>query len=152
MTRDVSTDRPLPVRRASQLTPRMFDWLWMRRLAFGKLNMLDGDAGEGKSLVALDLCARLSTGRCMPDDTPGPGVVNSLIIQDEDGGEDTVICRLRALGADCERISIWTPDDNDDEPFSIPSQLKLLERMIIETKARFVVVDPILAFLDASVL
>lgn len=151
MTYEFASDRPLPVRRASQLTPRMYEWLWLWRLAFGKLSMLDGDAGEGKSLVALDLCARLSTGRAMPDGSTGPGVVNSLIIQDEDGGEDTVICRLQALGADLERVSIWTPGD-EDEPFSLPSQLKLLERMIGDTGARFIVIDPILAFLDASVL
>jgi hypothetical protein len=151
MIYDLTSDRPLPVCRASQITPRTYEWLWPQRLAFGKLNMLDGDAGEGKSLLALDLCARLSTGREMPDGTPGPGVVNSLIIQDEDGGDDTVICRLKALGADCERVSIWTPRD-EDEPFSLPSQLALLERMIGDTGARFIVIDPILAFLDAGVL
>src|SRR6202035_2955062 len=81
------------------LQPEAFDWLWFVRLAFGTLAIIEGDPGEGKSLVALDLCARLSTGRPMPDGTPGPGIVNSLIIQDEDGGDDTVIWRLKALGA-----------------------------------------------------
>jgi hypothetical protein len=80
-----------------------------------------------------------------------PRQVNSLIIQDEDGGDDTVFCRLQALGADLERVSIWTPGEQD-EPFSIPSQLKLLERILGETGARFIIIDPILAFLDAGVL
>lgn len=143
-------DRPLPFRRVSQITPRDHDWLWRWRFAFGKLAMLDGDAGEGKSLVALDLCARLSTGRPMPDGSPGPGPMDALIIQDEDGAEDTVTHRLRALGADIERISIWTADTDDDQ-FAIPSQLELLERMIRAVGARLVVIDPVLAYLDPHV-
>src|SRR4051812_31858749 len=73
------------VQRASAVTARPVEWLWTGQLAFGKLAMLDGDSVQGKSLIALDLCARLSTGRPMPDGSPGPGVVPSLIIQAEDG-------------------------------------------------------------------
>jgi hypothetical protein len=150
MHENAPVDRPLPCKRVSQLTPRSYDWLWRFRFAFGKLALLDGDAGEGKSLVALDLCARLSNGRPMPDSSAGPGVADSLIIQDEDGAEDTVRHRLQALGADLDRIGIWTPEE-DDDAFAIPSRLGLLERMINATGARLVVIDPILAFLDARV-
>lgn len=141
---------PLPFRRVSQITPRYHEWLWRSRFAFGKLAMLDGDAGEGKSLVALDLCARLSTGRPMPDGSAGPGPLDSLIIQDEDGTEDTVVHRLRALGADTDRIAVWTAEGDDDR-FAIPSQLTLLDRMLGVTQARLVVIDPVLAFLDPHV-
>jgi hypothetical protein len=150
MHADIADDRPLPFRRVSELTPRYHDWLWRRRFAFGKLAMLDGDAGEGKSLVALDLCARLSTGRPMPDGSASPGVLDSLIIQDEDGTEDTVAHRLRALGADTSRIAVWTAQ-GDDDLFAIPSQLGMLERMVRATAARLVVIDPVLAFLDPQV-
>jgi hypothetical protein len=58
---------------ASQLARRAVTWLWPGRLALGKLAMLDGDPGLGKSLLTLDLCARLSTGRPLPDGSAGPG-------------------------------------------------------------------------------
>src|SRR5260370_41303720 len=93
-------DQPVPVRRASQITPRAYDWLWQWRLAFGKLSMLAGDARGGKSLVALAPCARLSTGRPLPHGRAGPRVATSLIIQDEGGGDDTVIIHLHTPGAD----------------------------------------------------
>jgi RecA-family ATPase len=51
----------------SEVRPEAFDPFWINRLGFGTLAMLEGDPGEGKSLVALDLCARLSTGRPIPD-------------------------------------------------------------------------------------
>jgi RecA-family ATPase len=63
---------------ASCVIPHALSWLWVNRLALGKLALLDGDPGLGKSLFALDLCARLSTGRPLPDDTPGPGVCNAI--------------------------------------------------------------------------
>ena len=56
----------------SQVESCAVSWLWDQRLALGKLAILDGDPGLGKSLVALDLCARLSTGRPMPDGSPSP--------------------------------------------------------------------------------
>src|SRR5881227_1267701 len=101
------TTASLPwVRAVSQLTARPVTWLWPGRLALGKLNILDGDPGLGKSLVALDLCARLSTGRPFPDGGPGPGVGNALVLNGEDGAEDTVRPRLQALGADLERVFV----------------------------------------------
>jgi AAA domain len=72
-------DQLLP---ASRMSRRTMEWLWQSRLGLGKLAMLDGDPDQGKSLVALDLCARLSQGGLMPDGTPGIGVANSLILQE----------------------------------------------------------------------
>src|SRR5215207_6178180 len=85
---------------ASRFTPHCVHWLWPGRLAAGKLAILDGDPGVGKSFLTLDLCARLSTGRPFPDGRPGPGPANSLVLSGEDGADDTLIPRLRALGAD----------------------------------------------------
>jgi putative DNA primase/helicase len=93
------------VRPVSQLVSRPLTWLWPGRLALGKLAILDGDPGLGKSLVTLDLCARLSTGRPFPDGSCCPGVGNSIVLNGEDGAEDTIRPRLQALGADLERVS-----------------------------------------------
>src|SRR5579859_777021 len=90
----------LCVQPASQVTPRDVAWLWPGRLGLGKLAILEGDPNLGKSLVALDLCARLSTGRPFPDDRPGPGPAAAIFLSGEDGDEDTVVPRLQSLGAD----------------------------------------------------
>src|SRR5262249_172381 len=63
-------------------------WLWPGRLALGKLAMLDGDPGMGKSLLALDLCARLSTGRPLPDG----GAAGSWRGAEKTGGPPRAAC------------------------------------------------------------
>ena len=135
----------------SQLTARAVAWLWMYHLGFGKLAMLDGDPDQGKSFVALDLCARLSTGRPMPDGSPGPGVVPSLILQSEDSAEDTTRPRLEALGADLDQVHTWR-ELYGGRGILLPTDLELLHGALVKTGARFVVLDPIMAFLDRSVL
>src|SRR5438445_1224484 len=89
----------------SDVPPEAVSWLWPGRIPFGKLTMLDGDPGLGKSLVTLDLAARVSTGRPMPGETNaagGPAAV--VILTAEDGLGDTVRPRLDALGAKVSMI------------------------------------------------
>jgi hypothetical protein len=141
------------VRPVSQLAPRPVAWLWAGRLALGKLAILDGDPGLGKSLVMLDLCARLTSGRPFPDGSPGPGPASAIILNGEDGEEDTLLPRLQALGADLERVFVFHPDGPDaGEPLRIPANLGLLDDALAQTRARLVVIDPIVAFLDPGIL
>src|SRR5205807_2460984 len=120
---------PFRVRAANELTPRPVVWLWSNWLPQGKLAILDGDPGGGKSFLALDLCARLSTGQAMPDGTPGPGRSNSLILNAEDGAEDTINHRLGALGADMGRVFVVERNDMEwTEPVRLPSQIGGLEQ------------------------
>src|SRR5687767_15131508 len=86
-------------------------WLWPNRLPLGKLALLDGDPGLGKSLVALDLCARLSSGRSFPDPS-GPLPLSPehvIIVPGEDNEHDTLRPRLEKLQADLSRIHILSP-------------------------------------------
>jgi hypothetical protein len=135
---------------ASRLTYQPLSWMVENRLAFGKMSLLDGDPGLGKSLLALDLCARLSRGLPMPDGSPSPGVCNSIFCNAEDVARDTTLGRLHALGADLDRVHVLDPNDLDD-PLSLPSHTGQLEKALEETKARFVVLDPITLFLDPGV-
>jgi hypothetical protein len=138
----------MPVVPVGQLIARPLWWLWPNRLALGKPSILDGDPGVGKSLLALDLCARLSTNRPCPDGGPLPGPANSLVLNAEDGPADTIHARLAAAGADMQRV--FVPDPDDELP-RLPSQADLLERAVIEAQARLVVIDPLSAFLDSTV-
>jgi hypothetical protein len=142
---------PLELQRLSQWTPKPLRWLWAGRLALGKLAMLDGDPAQGKSLIALDLCARLSTGRPMPDGSSGPGVAATLILQGEDSAEDIVLPRLRALGADLDHVFGWRWREGAESVSHFPAHLHFLDQALEETGARLVVIDPVMAFLDRSV-
>jgi hypothetical protein len=75
----------------SDLTEQRIDWLWPGRLALGKPALLEGDPELG-TLIALDLCARLSRGRPFPDGSPSPGPTNCLVLNAED---DPRLCRNR---------------------------------------------------------
>ncbi len=116
------------VRALSNQPTQTLSWLWPGRLALGKLAMLDGDPGLGKSHLALDLCARLSTGRPFPDDRPGPGIASAIVFNAEDGEGDTTRPRLERLGADLDRIYSVEPDDADS--FRLPTSLPALEDLL----------------------
>ena len=135
---------------ASDLDSRPLTWLWPGRMALGKLAILDGDPGLGKSLLALDLCARLSTCRPLPDGSPLSSPASSIIFNAEDAARDTIIPRLRALGADLSRVFILNLDD-DPDLLGLPGQTTQLEDALATLDARLVVFDPVVSFLDASV-
>jgi hypothetical protein len=146
------TSSSLQVRAASQLAPRQIDWLWPGRLALGKLVLLDGDPGLGKSLIALDLCARLSRGLPFPNGAGGGAPTNSLILNGEDDEEDTVIPRLAALGADLDRVFVARQGLDAYGAVSFPSHIRQLDEALADTRARLLVIDPIMAFLDPGIL
>jgi hypothetical protein len=144
-------DLPPGLRPASQLAERTLEWLWPLRLALGKLAILDGDPGMGKSLLALDLCARLSQGLPWPDGSPGPGPAAALVLNAEDHPDEVIRPRLRALGANMDQVYVWDRFTEDGEPLHFPTHTALLDQAVAATGARLVVIDPITAFLDAGV-
>src|SRR5712691_6250135 len=91
----------------SDIKSEQLHWLWEKRIPRGKLTILDGDPGLGKSLLTLDLAARITTGRPMPDGTPG--VQGSVVlIAPEDGAADTIKPRVEAAGGDPSHIRLLT--------------------------------------------
>jgi hypothetical protein len=137
---------------ASRLVARPIEWLWPGWLPLGKLAILDGDSGLGKSLLTLDLCARLSTGRPFPDGRPGPPAAAAIVLNAEDDPEDTVLPRLQAAGADMDKVYVWRHHpDGAREPIRFPTDAGWLDRAVDQTGARLVVIDPIKEFLDGDV-
>jgi hypothetical protein len=127
-------------------------WLWPNRLPLGKLVIIDGDPGNGKSMLTLDIAARVSLGSSWPDGTQSDltepaGVV---LVCAEDAAADTLRPRLDAAGADTNRIAVLDgvkgTRDRDAEPFVL-DHLDALEDAVTSKKARLVVVDPLMAFL-----
>jgi hypothetical protein len=134
----------------SAVKPSAFEWLWPGRLALGYLFLLEGDPGLGKSLIALDLCARLSKGLPCPDGSPGLGPAKAIFLNREDGLENVTCKRLAAAGADPDRVFVPKRQDQD---FSLPSRLAPLEADLERMpEVRLVVLDPATAFFDGSVV
>ena len=127
-----------------QVRARRIEWLWSGRLARRKLNGLQGDPGEGKSLVTCDLAARTSAGKEFPDgEKCEPG--NVIIISSEDDAADTLRPRLEAAGADLSRVRLWTLQHGLP---TFPADLPQLEAVIKADSAVMVVLDPLESFLD----
>lgn len=89
----------------SEVPSRPVQWLWEERIPFGKVTLLDGEPGAGKSILALEIAARVSRGVPMPLSVEkGVGPANVVVFNDDDNLADTIRPRLEAAGADLSRI------------------------------------------------
>ncbi len=138
--------------RLADVQPEAVSWLWPDRIPYGKLTLLVGDPGVGKSFLTLDLAARLSTGIPWPDlrDAPiEPG--NTVILSAEDDPADTIRPRLDAAGADVARIhairGVQRTPKGQPAYFCLDNDLGPLERCIGDTGARLCIIDPVSAYL-----
>ncbi len=148
----------LPGLLLSEVDTQEITWLWEKRIPMGKITVLDGDPGMGKSLIAAHIAACVSTGRPMPDGTPGKqgGVI---LIAPEDSPEDTLKPRLEAAGGDPSQVLLLnTVEDLDakrrkifDRPFSLSQDLDLLEKAIKRMQAVLVIIDPLMAVLGNTI-
>ena len=143
-----STGASLVVTTIRDVLREEITWLWQKRIPQGKLVVIGGDPGLGKSYLTLDIAARVSLGGPWPDGGVSPkGDV--LLISAEDGLSDTIRPRLELLGADVNKvhaISTTLKDDGQDIPLSLSEHLGQLEDAIIQNKALLLILDPILAF------
>jgi len=127
-------------------------WLWQHYIPLGKVCVLEGDPGLGKSVLLLDIAARLSSGTAMPDGTPCvPGGV--IVLSAEDGLADTVRPRLEAGGADLDRI-MAIPSlkcEGGERAVMLPDDIPALENAIQQVQAKLVIIDPLVAFINPSI-
>lgn len=126
----------------SNITPKSVDWFWYPYIPYGKLTLIQGDPGEGKSTFVLNLAALLSQGRPMPDGSiiPEPGV--AIYQCAEDGVADTIKPRLEQAGADCKKVAYIIDDD-----IALTLEDGRIESALYETGAKLFIIDPIQAFI-----
>jgi hypothetical protein len=130
----------------ADIEPEAVEWLWSRRIPKGKVTILDGDPGKGKSTILYDLAARITSGRPLPDGEPVEKG-GAIIVSAEDGAADTIVPRFLAAGGDPTKARII----GSEEQFIIPDDLDKLERAIQQTGATFAVIDPVMSFLSDDI-
>lgn len=114
---------------AASITPLPIRWLWPQWLAKGKLTVLAGAGGSGKTTLAIGLIGSLTSGGCWPDGTRCQARGNALIWSSEDDPADTLVPRLMAAGADLARVHIISGRINaagEREPFDPATDFDLL--------------------------
>jgi len=135
----------------ADVEPEEVVFLWEGRLVQGKLNLIFGEPGLGKSYLTLYCAANVSAGRPWPDGgTPPVGTV--ILLTAEDGLADTIRPRLDKLGADPARIHALTAVkrsvDGQEVSFSLLDDLAILESAVVRLEASFVIIDPLNAYLQ----
>ncbi len=129
----------------AEVQPEQVSWLWHPYVPVGKLTLLDGEEGIGKSWLLCAIAGRISQGECLPfSDEAIKGKV-LLLSGSEDGLGDTIRPRLDSAGADCKNIFAV------DEPFTFDEKgLIKLSSLIAELKPSLVVIDPLFDYVTAK--
>lgn len=132
-----------------QVEVEEIEWLFYPFIPYGKVTIIQGDPGEGKITVVLQIIAKLTKGEPIlneiTEEETGVEPINVIYQTAEDGLGDTIKPRLLAAGADCSRVLVI---DDQDQPLTMVDAR--LEEAIIQTKARLVVLDPIQGFQAAA--
>ena len=126
--------------------PEQVEWLWHPYVARGKLTLIEGDPGLGKSWLTLAIASNISRRRRLPNDGPRSRCESTLLMTCEDGLGDTIRPRLDALGADLDRVKAV------DQPLTFDNVgLQGIENALRAWQFDLLIVDPLVGYLGGSV-
>ncbi len=142
-------------RRGGAIEPEPIEWLWDGRLALGKVSLIAGNPGLGKSQLVADMVARITTGRPWPLETSRRPVAECAILSAEDDPADTIRPRLDAAGADASKFHIidfvrFADKEGQEQTrtFNLGADIAALDVFLEENPdIRFVSIDPISAYM-----
>jgi putative DNA primase/helicase len=147
--------RRLITRRASDVRLEKLIWVWPGRIPEGKLVLIGGPPGLGKSQLTAFIASTISNGGDWPCNEGSTAVGNVIFMNAEDGIEDTIVPRLMAAGTNLDRVHIVAsttkPDGTGRKTFSLKTDVDLLEAKAKEIgDVRLIIVDPISAYMGGS--
>lgn len=140
------TQAPLELFTAADVEPKEVNWLWYPYFPFGKVSLIHGDSGDGKSTFALNLAALLTRGDPLPFSPQCHGPINVIYINAEDAVDDTVVPRFIKAGGVRDRL-IFISEKEQRLNFSD----KRIREAIDETGARALIFDPLASYLGSDV-
>lgn len=129
----------------SEVTAEEVRWLWYPYIPLGKLTIIQGDPGEGKTTFSLAVIAALTKGEALPE-REAATPMNVIYQTAEDGLADTIRPRLDALGADCSRVMVI-----DESHRELTLCDERIHQAIEKINAKLIVLDPLQAYLGANV-
>lgn len=139
------TRTELQMIKMSEIQSQEVAWLWFPFIPYGKLTIVQGDPGDGKTTLVLNIAAKLSKGEGLDSKMKLTEPLNVIYQSAEDGLADTVKPRLETAAANCENISVI-----DESIKSLSMIDERLEEAVIRTKAKLLILDPIQAYLGGG--
>ncbi len=139
--REPPQEETVEIIRMSEVDTLTVEWLWEPYIPFGKVTIVQGNPGEGKTTFALRLAAACTTGRTLPKMKPLPPF-NVIYQTAEDGLGDTVKPRLMEADADLDRVLVI-----DEAKQGLTLSDERIEKAITQTGARLIILDPIQAYM-----
>ena len=140
-------------RRISDVVSKPVNWLWKNRIARGKISMLVGHPGLGKSQITAYMAAIVSTGGAWPVDYDVCPIGNVVLLSAEDDAADTIRPRLEAAGADIEKVYIIDAmkDGSNERMFNLTVDLPRVENLLqCIGDVALIIIDPITAYLGKT--
>lgn len=143
--KQVQEENPIPVIKMSDVEEKVVQWLWYPFIPFGKVTLIQGNPGKGKTWLAMALCAYCTAGRELPNALPIEPF-NVFYQTAEDGVGDTIKPRLAKCGADMTRVRFI---NEEEKQLSMTDER--IEKAIRQNDVRLMIMDPIQAYLGANV-
>ena len=138
----MTNDKNLAFEYYSKIQEQSVDWLWYPFIPSGKITLLQGDPGEGKSTFIIQVIAALTTGGMLPNGVQIEAPVSVIYQCAEDSLQDTIKPRLIHAGADCSKVAFIVDEDQ-----SLSLDDDRIEKCIRETGATMCVLDPLQAYI-----
>lgn len=129
----------------TDITEKSVKWLWYPYIPLGKITIMQGNSGIGKTMLALNIAAALSNGEQLPGDNEPREPISIIYNTAEDGLGDTIKPRLRSAGADLTRINTINERVN-----TVTMTDERIENSVCELGAKLLILDPIQAYLGAK--
>ncbi len=142
-----ATSVPLEIIKASEIEPKEVKWLWYPYIPFGKVTLLQGDPGDGKSKLMLSLAALLSKGEALPfvDDEDALDPITIIYQTTEDDADDTVVPRFNSADGNGENL-IFIKEDSKSLSFGD----ERIREAVIKYNAKLLILDPMSSYIGES--
>ena len=145
-TNELNYDVALEIVRASDIEPKEVKWLWYPYIPFGKVTLLQGDPGDGKSKFMLSLAALLSKGEALPFSDEEEREPITIIYQTtEDDADDTVVPRFNSAGGNGDNL-IFIKEDMKSLSFGDNRIREAIEKY----NAKLLILDPMSSYIGES--
>jgi hypothetical protein len=138
----------------AEIAAKNVNWLWKLYLAFGMLAMLSGDPGSGKTFIALAIAAGYTVGRTPDGERCEP--IDVLYMSVENAPAEVIRPRFDSLGGDAMRFHLlrgttWKQEGETVQGAISLSDVEILDKALIQTGAKLLIVDPIQSYLGANI-